>query len=70
MENPFKALTKDELQIINEDRLKAKNEGMRPRSFDKFIKEVQEFYPLTFGEGWKYTEELFFEEVLERFFKE
>lgn len=46
-----------------------REEGLRPRSLDPYIKDVREHLPhLTFGEAWKYTEQLFWEEVAHRFF--
>lgn len=69
MENIFNHLTKEELRQINEDRLKAKEEGLRPRSFDSYIEIIIKKYPLTFSEGWSFVEDLFFEEISKRFFE-
>lgn len=70
MENIFSSLTKNELKEINIDRLTAKEEGLRPRSLDKYIEEIRKVYPLTVAEGWSFVQELFFEEVCKRFFEE
>lgn len=46
-----------------------REEGLRPRGLDPYIKEIKEQLPqLTFGEAWRYTEQLFWEEVAHRFF--
>lgn len=66
--NIFHNLTKEELELINKDRLKAKEEGLRPRSFDKYIEEIRKIYPLSFAEGWSFVEDLFFEEISKRYF--
>lgn len=70
MGNYFSNLTNDELKAINEDRIKNKEEGLRPRSFDNFILMVMSNYPLIFAEGWNYVEKDFYEEVCSRFFKD
>lgn len=70
MKNIFSQLTKEELKEINNDRLKAKERGLRPRSFDKYIEEIRKIYPLTVAEGWSFVEDLFFEEICKRFSKE
>lgn len=69
MKNIFSQLTKKELKEINNDRLKAKEAGLRPRSFDRYIEEARKIYPLTVAEGWSFVEDLFFEEICERFFE-
>lgn len=68
--NIFHNLTKEELELINKDRLKAKEEGLRPRSFDKYIEKIRKIYPLSFAEGWSLVEDLFFEEISKRYFQE
>ena len=70
MENIFSSLTKNELKEINIDRLTAKEEGLRPRSLNKYIEEIRKVYPLTVAEGWSFVQELFFEEICKRFFEE
>lgn len=70
MNEIFSRLTKDELRCINEDRIKSKQEGVRPRSFDSYIRDIRNVYPLTVGEGWSFAENLFFEEIAKRFFEE
>ena len=70
MENIFNGLDRNELKEINIDRLTAKEEGMRPRSLDKYIEEIRKVYPLTVAEGWSIVQELFFEEICKRFFEE
>lgn len=46
-----------------------REEGLRPGSLDPHIKEVRNQLPkLTFGEAWRYTEQLFWEDVAHRFF--
>lgn len=51
------------------DILNGREEGLRPRSLDPYIKEARERLPQsTFAEAWRYTEQLFWEEVACRFF--
>lgn len=69
MENLFSNLTNEELKRLNDDRLKAKEEGLRPRSFDPYIAKIRECYPLDVGNGWSFAEDLFFEEICKRFFE-
>jgi len=70
MLNIFHETSKEELKILYEDFVHAKNEGLRPRSFDSYISKIQKELPLTFGESWKYTEQQFFDEVANRYFSE
>lgn len=66
----FSELTSDELKTLYAEILKAREEGLRPRVLDKYIRQVQAIYPLTFGEAWKHTEQLFWEEAAKRFFEQ
>lgn len=66
----FSELTSEELKMLYAEILKAREEGLRPRVLDKYIQQVQTMYPLTFGEAWKHTEQLFWEEVVKRFFEQ
>lgn len=67
-ENVFSELTPEELKTLYMGILKAREDGMRPRVLDDYIRKVQAEYPLTFGEAWKHTEQLFWEEIAKRFF--
>ena len=69
MEDIFSNLTDKQLYELNKDRLKSKDEGLRPRSFDPYIAELCKVYPLDVGNAWSYAEDLFFEEVSKRFFE-
>lgn len=66
----FSELTAEELKMLYAEILKAREEGLRPRVLDKYIQQVQTMYPLTFGEAWKHTEQLFWEEAAKRFFEQ
>lgn len=66
----FQDLTKEQLEALNKDRLKSKEEGLRPRSFDPYIAKIREQYPLDVANGWSFAEKLFLEEICERFFYE
>lgn len=68
MNNLFESVTDNELKNIYKDIQSAKEEGLRPRILDSYIKKIREIYPLDIGEGWKFTEQLFFEEVARRYF--
>lgn len=67
--NMFAALDKKELREIYDAIAVSREEGMRPRILDEYIRQVREVYPLSVGEAWKYTEQLFWEEIALRFFK-
>lgn len=68
MKNIFVNESYEVLKSLYNDMLKAREEGIRPRSFDKYIEKVMEAYPLSFGEAWRYTENMFWEEVGRRYF--
>lgn len=70
MENIFEKVPKEQLKYLYEQILDGKDKGLRPRCLDDYIHEVKSKYPLSFGEAWKYTEELFWEEVAKRYFSE
>lgn len=65
----FSGLASEELKTLYVEIRKAREEGLRPRALDKYIRQVQTIYPLTFGEAWKHTEQLFWEEAAKRFFE-
>ena len=69
MKNPFEDKTDDELKDIYKEIFKAREEGLRPRILDSYIQEVCDNYPFNVAEGWKFTEQLFWEEVARRYFK-
>ena len=65
----FEDLTYEELKKIYEDMLASTKEGLRPRSLDPYIERVKEQFSLsTIADAWKYTEDLFYDEVSRRFF--
>lgn len=65
----FEDLSYEELKNIYEDMLAAAKEGLRPRSLNPYIQRVKEqFHHATIADAWKYTEELFYDEVSRRFF--
>lgn len=59
VKNLFHDLTKEQLAELNNDRLNAREEGLRPRSFDPYISKIREMYPLDIGNGWSFVEDLF-----------
>lgn len=67
-EKIFSPLSDMELKKIYTDILQGREEGLRPKCLDPYIKKVREKYPLSFAEGWSYTEKLFWNEVGKRFF--
>lgn len=69
MNNPFNNKTKETLEIIYREIKNSKEEGLRPRILDSYIQEVRSVYPLSVSEGWKFTEQLFWEEVAKRYFE-
>ena len=69
MNNPFNNETKETLENIYKEIKNSKEEGLRPRILDSYIQEVRSVYPLSVSEGWKFTEQLFLEEVAKRYFE-
>ena len=69
MNNPFNNETKEILENIYKEIKNSKEEGLRPRILDSYIQEVRSVYPLSVSEGWKFTEQLFLEEVAKRYFE-
>ena len=70
MDNIFKNQSKEQLRYLYEQILIGREDGLRPRCLDDYIRKVQSIYPLTFGEAWRYTENLFWEEIAKRYFSE
>ena len=68
IENVFSGLTLEELKVLYAGILEAREEGIRPRILDEYIRQIKEKYPLSFGEAWRDTEQLFWEEIAKRFF--
>lgn len=66
--SPFKGLSKEEMKRLYEDRKQAQEQGLRPRSFDPFIKEVQNNFMMSFGDAWRYTDTVFLEEIAQKYF--
>lgn len=69
MRNPFEDKTDNNLKSIYEEILIAREEGLRPRILDPYIQKVRDTYNLSVLEGWKFTEQLFWEEVAKRYFE-
>ena len=66
----FRDVTFEELKHIYEEILKGREDGLRPRCLDKYIEKVMEIYgTLSFGQAWRYTEGLFWDEVAKRYFE-
>lgn len=70
MKNVFENESYETLKSLYNDILKEREEGLRPHSLDTYIEQVQKTYPLTMGEAWRYTENMFWEEVGRRYFAE
>lgn len=66
--SPFKDLDKEEMKRLYEDRQQAQKQGLRPRSFDPYIKETQNEFMMSFGDAWRYTDTVFLEEIAKRYF--
>lgn len=69
MKNPFENKADEELKIIYKEIFKSREKGLRPRILDSYIQDICCVYPLTVSEGWKFTEQLFWEEVARRYFE-
>lgn len=69
MKNIFENESYETLNALYNDIIREREEGLRPPSLDKFIEQIQKDYPLTVGEAWRYTENMFWEEVARRYFQ-
>ena len=69
MKNLFENVTDNNLKSIYEEIFIAREEGLRPRILDPYIQKVSDVYNLSVSGGWKFTEELFWEEVARRYFE-
>lgn len=69
MKNLFENVTDNNLKSIYEEIFIAREEGLRPRILDPYIQKVRDVYNLSVADGWKFTEELFWEEVARRYFE-
>lgn len=70
MKNLFESVTDNNLKSIYEEIFIAREEGVRPRILDPYIQKVRDVYNLSVSDGWKITEELFWEEVARRYFED
>ena len=68
MKNVFENESYKTLKILYHVILQKRKEGLRPYYLDKYIKEVQNIYPLDTVEAWRYVENMFWEEVGRRYF--
>lgn len=67
--NVFAQVSDTDLKCLYYRILEKREEGLRPRELDSYIRRVQEKYPVTFGESWRITERMFWEEAAKRFFE-
>lgn len=68
--NVFSDVSEKELLHIYKEILQGREDVLRPRCLDKYIQIIQQEYPLSFGEGWRYAEIFFWEEVARRYFSQ
>lgn len=68
MDNLFKKETDEELKCIYKEILESREEGVRPKILDPYIRKIRDVYPLTVSESWEIVEKLFWEEVARRHF--
>lgn len=68
VEELFKNISDEQLKFLYEQILTGRIEGIRPRCLDKYIRQVQKVFPLSFVEAWDYTEKIFWDEVGRRYF--
>lgn len=68
-ENELFSRTSDtQLKYLYQQILAGREQGLRPRALDEYIREVEKTYQVSFGEAWKITEKLFWDEVGRRYF--
>ena len=68
MKNVFENESYDVLKTVYNDILTAREEALRQHSLDTYIEQVMEAYPLSLGDAWRYTENMFWEEIGRRYF--
>ena len=66
--NVFQSETDEKMKELYTERLRGREEGLRPKVFDPFIVQVQNMYQYSFGEAWSQTDTMFLEEVARRYF--
>lgn len=70
MNTIFKDLTKEELLEIYKDIIGSRELGIRPRTLDKYYREIKTKYNFeTLSLAIDFTQKIFYEEIAIRFFK-
>lgn len=64
----FEDVSDMQMKYLYEQILQGREDGLRPRCLDEYIREVQKAYRMDFGESWRHTEKLFWDEVGKRYF--
>ena len=67
--NIFSDTGNEEMKAIYKQILAGREEGLRPRILDSYIRKVMSTYHMGFADAWSFTEELFWDEVGKRFFE-
>lgn len=70
MEELFRNISETQMKYIYNQIMKGREEGLRPRVLDDYIREVQKKYQMDFWEAWRSTEKLFWNEVGRRYFSD
>lgn len=64
----FSKISDTQLKHLYEQILDGRDKGLRPRVLDEYIREIEKIYQISFGEAWRLTEKLFWDEVGRRYF--
>ncbi len=70
VEDIFKNVSYTQLKFLYGQIIAGREEGLRPRCLDEYIRVVRNVYQMSVGEAWSYTEKLFWDEVGRRYFEQ
>lgn len=70
MEELFSKTSEKQMKYLYGQIMAGRDQGLRPRALDDYIREVQKKYGMDFGEAWRHTEKLFWDEVGRRYFSD
>lgn len=68
MEKLFSNISDTQMKYLYSQILSGREKGLRPTELDEYIRKVQKQYQMDFGEAWRHTEKLFWDEVGRRYF--
>lgn len=68
-EELFRECSDTQLRYLYGQIMAGREDGLRPRALDEYIRKIEKLYSVGFGEAWRVTEKLFWDEVGRRYFE-